>query len=134
MKDFYKKTAILVALVFFLGGIGFCILPFSAVFAEDEYEREDIEDREDEEDEDGDEREEDTEDDSAVKTIAQAETVTTETVTISETQSKEIVTTTKNDKDGDGVFDDDDDYPEINDHFIVKDDDRNGIVDLYEKK
>jgi hypothetical protein len=60
-------------------------------------------------------------------------TVVTETVVVSDTISKEITTTTQSDTDGDGIFDQEDQYPIINDHFIVKDDDRNGIVDVYEK-
>lgn len=58
-----------------------------------------------------------------------------------ETSSKQIstyvkektVTTTLFDSDGDGVFDDEDEYPETNNFFIVEDANMNGIVDKYEK-
>lgn len=57
----------------------------------------------------------------------------TETVKVSDTVTKEITTIIKKDRDGDGVFDEQDQFPDINDHFIVKDDNNNGIVDTYEK-
>ena len=40
--------------------------------------------------------------------------------------------TTIFDSDRDGIFDEKDKYPGINDFFIVKDDNLNGIVDKYE--
>lgn len=86
----------------------------------------DAQEKEDMEDE---ERDEEKSEESST-----TETVVTEKITISETVSKEIITTTRKDTDGDGIFDEQDDHPQVNDHFIVKDDDRNGIVDSYEKK
>jgi hypothetical protein len=38
------------------------------------------------------------------------------------------------DSDGDGIFDDEDKYPEINDYIIVNDNNLNGIVDKYERQ
>lgn len=37
------------------------------------------------------------------------------------------------DSDGDGLYDDEDTHPEINEFFIVKDDNLNGIDDRYEQ-
>jgi uncharacterized membrane protein len=52
---------------------------------------------------------------------------------VSDNVQKETVTTTLFDSDRDGIFDDEDTHPTINDFFIVKDDDKNGIVDKYEQ-
>lgn len=92
----------------------------SAVEEEDDNEDEEEYEKEDEEDEE----------DGGQSTTTE---VTTEKIIISETVSKEVVTTTHKDTDGDGVFDEQDQYPNINDHFIVKDENKNGIVDTYEK-
>lgn len=43
------------------------------------------------------------------------------------------VTTIRHDSDSDGLYDDEDAYPTINDYFIVKDDNRNGIDDRYDQ-
>jgi hypothetical protein len=126
MKYAYKAMYMVITcfLILFFGAASLSSFPM--VFAQAEYDEQEDEreEREDEEDQEDDERD--------VATIE--ESVVTETITVSETEKKEIVTTTKSDKDGDGVFDDEDRYPEVNDHFIVTDDDRNGIVDTYEKK
>lgn len=50
------------------------------------------------------------------------DTVTTKTDTI-----------TRHDSDGDGLYDDEDPHPTINEYFIVKDDNLNGIDDRYEQ-
>lgn len=123
MKYAYKATYMVIACFLILFFSAVSLSSFPLVFAQEEYDEQEDE-KEDEEDREDDERD--------VTTIE--ESVVTETITVSETQTKEVVTTTKTDKDGDGVFDDEDRYPEVNDHFIVTDDDRNGIVDTYEKK
>lgn len=51
---------------------------------------------------------------------------------VSDYVSQETVQTTVFDSDKDGIFDDEDKNPNINDFFIVKDDNLNGIVDKYE--
>jgi hypothetical protein len=51
---------------------------------------------------------------------------------ISDTVSRTTTTTTIHDSDGDGIFDNEDKYPNINDNFIVKDINLNGIDDRYE--
>ena len=49
------------------------------------------------------------------------------------TYVKEVTTkTTYIDTDRDGIFDNEDNQPTINDFFIVKDENNNGIVDRYE--
>lgn len=60
------------------------------------------------------------------------ETVTNE-VKLSDTVTQKTVTTTRFDSDGDGIFDEEDTHPVINDYFIVEDANRNGIVDRYEQ-
>jgi hypothetical protein len=85
---------------------------FPAVLAEDD-------DEEDDEDED--------EDDSESET--KTETVY---VKLSDTVTQKVETTTRHDSDGDGIYDDEDKYPKINDNFIVKDENLNGIDDKYE--
>jgi hypothetical protein len=45
----------------------------------------------------------------------------------------QITTTTRRDSDGDGVYDNEDLHPTINEYFIVKDDNLNGIDDRYEQ-
>lgn len=55
------------------------------------------------------------------------------TTKLSDTVTKTAMTETKYDSDGDGVYDQDDAYPTINDYFIVKDDNLNGIDDKYEQ-
>ena len=61
----------------------------------------------------------------------------TETKTIyerlSDTVTRQTITTTKFDSDGDGILDEEDAHPTINDYFIVKDDNLNGIDDRYEQ-
>lgn len=42
------------------------------------------------------------------------------------------VTTVRHDSDSDGLYDDEDAHPTINDYFIVKDDNLDGIDDRYE--
>lgn len=108
--------------IFFVGGL-WTLFSQSALADDDEDEQEYEEDRRDVEDD--------------VATTADQkeyieETVVTEKVIISDTVSQNITTIVTADNDGDGIFDKDDKYPTVNDHFIVVDDDRNGIVDSYE--
>jgi len=56
----------------------------------------------------------------------------TNTVKLSDTVTETTITINRYDSDGDGIYDDEDKYPAINDYFIVKDDNRNGIDDQYE--
>lgn len=61
----------------------------------------------------------------------------TETVTIykklNDTVTQIVTTITKHDSDGDGIYDDEDSHPAINEYFIVRDDNLNGIDDRYEQ-
>ncbi|MFA7209572.1 MAG: hypothetical protein WC120_04790 [Parcubacteria group bacterium] len=61
----------------------------------------------------------------------------TETKTIytklSDTVTQTTATVIRHDSDGDGAYDDEDEHPTINDNFIVKDADSNGIDDKYEQ-
>ncbi len=123
MKSLVKTISIVI--------IGFSLMMTPAImwsFSSYDVDARENEDVEDEEGKDEDEDEERSEESS------ETETVVTEKITISETVSKEIITTTRKDTDGDGIFDEEDEHPQVNDHFIVRDDDHNGIVDTYEKK
>jgi hypothetical protein len=95
---------------------------------DDEYEQEE-EDDEEEEDDDKYEVIDTSPDKNEVKKT-EYKTVTTK---LSDTVTKTSITETKHDSDGDGVFDEEDAHPTINEHFIVKDDNLNGIDDKYEQ-
>jgi len=62
----------------------------------------------------------------------------TEYVTVYKNLSDAVSTTTdtitRHDSDGDGLYDDEDPHPTINEYFIVKDDNLNGIDDRYESQ
>jgi len=83
---------------------------------------------EDEEDEDEEERNEEKKSSS-----------NTDKSTSSRLKKPDISTTVKttvvikSDADGDGLFDNEDPHPDINENIIVLDDNRNGIVDSYEE-
>ncbi len=120
-KHMVVSLAMLISVVIFIFSILFSRIAV-AVEDDDEYEQaEDVVNHDVENDR------------KYVAVVDQTPVVTTEKITVSETVSKEITTTTQSDVDGDGVFDDKDEYPNINNYFIVKDDNRNGIVDTYEK-
>lgn len=89
---------------------------FSIAQADDEEEEEDDED----------------EDEERVTTKTETKKVTTYVKLPDQVVTKKIVTTIY-DSDGDGIFDDTDPTPNINDNFIVKDANANGIVDEYEQ-
>ena len=86
------------------------------------------------------EDEEDEEDDDSVRVIDTSPdnntTQKTEYVTVYKKLSDTVSTTTdtiiRHDSDGDGLYDDEDQHPTINEYFIVKDDNLNGIDDRYE--
>lgn len=80
---------------------------------------------------DEDEDEEDEEDEEDDDSDSKPETVTTR-VKLPDQIIKRLITETIYDSDGDGVFDPDDSTPNLNDIFIVKDDNLNGIADAYE--
>lgn len=52
---------------------------------------------------------------------------------LSDTVTTKTDTITRHDSDGDGLYDDEDPHPTINEYFIVKDDNFNGIDDRYEQ-
>lgn len=70
--------------------------------------------------------------DPAKETVKKTETVT-EYKKLSDTITQIITTITRHDSDGDGLYDDEDAHPTINDYFIVIDDNLNGIDDKYEQ-
>ncbi|MDO8240653.1 MAG: hypothetical protein Q7T51_01595 [Candidatus Moranbacteria bacterium] len=87
---------------------------------------------------DDDEEEYDDEDNRVINTAPESNVVQkTETKTIytklSDTVSTTTTTITKHDSDGDGMYDEEDPHPTINESFIVKDDNLNGIDDRYEQ-
>lgn len=83
---------------------------------------------------------EERDDDAPVKVIDTSPdkntTQKTEYVTVYKKLSDTIImktdTITRHDSDGDGLYDDEDPHPTINEYFIVKDDNLNGIDDRYE--
>ena len=87
-----------------------------------------------------DELEDEKDDEGPVQVIntnpANKKAVKTETVTatkkLSDTVTEATTTVTRHDSDGDGLYDDEDPHPTINEYFIVKDDNLNGIDDRYE--
>lgn len=90
---------------------------------------------------DDDEEERDNEEDderAPVSTSTSSSKPKTETVTtyvkLPDQIIKRLITNTIYDSDGDGVFDPDDPTPNLNDIFIVKDDNANGINDAYENE
>jgi uncharacterized protein YxeA len=92
---------------------------------DDEEDEEDKEDEEDEEDEEDDDDDDDDEKKTEVITIYE---------TLPDRTSVKTETSTRYDSDGDGVFDNEDANPNINENFIVEDGDKNGIVDSYEQE
>ncbi|MFZ2153700.1 MAG: hypothetical protein WAV16_00540 [Candidatus Moraniibacteriota bacterium] len=90
-----------------------------AVYAEDD-------EREDEDEEHQEEREDDEDDDDSSSKNS------TKVVQTSST-SKSVETIILKDSDGDGILDKDDAHPQVAEIYIVKDDNRNGIVDSFEK-
>lgn len=96
----------------------FAVVGNLAVYAEDD-------EREDEDEEHQEEREDDDDDDSSSENNAKvAQTTST---------SKSVETIILKDSDGDGILDKDDAHPQVAEIYIVKDDNRNGIVDNFEK-
>lgn len=113
-KDKFKWWSILLIVMFFAVGSW-------AVRAEDdEREEEDEEHQEDREDD------EDEEDES--RSSAKTDTKVSQTTT-----SQSVETVILKDGDGDGILDKDDAHPAVAEIYIVKDDDKNGIVDSFEK-
>jgi len=68
----------------------------------------------------------------ADNTPQKAETKTIYTK-LSDTISTTTTTIIRHDSDGDGIYDDEDPHPTINENFIVKDANLNGIDDRYEQ-
>lgn len=60
--------------------------------------------------------------------------IVTRQVKLNDTITKDITTTTRFDSDGDGIFNEDDEFPAINNYLIVADENRNGIDDKYEQE
>ena len=93
-------------------------------------------DEEDEEDEKDEEDEEDEEDESSVidtkKSAPKTETVT-EYRKLNDTVTQVRTTIIRHDSDRDGLYDDEDPHPAINEYFIVEDQNLNGIDDRYEQ-
>ncbi|MDP1834161.1 MAG: hypothetical protein Q8L11_04510 [Candidatus Moranbacteria bacterium] len=89
-------------------------------------------------DEDGDDEEYDDDQSRIINTDPEDEKIEkTETKTVytklSDTVTQTTVTVIRHDSDGDGTYDDEDEHPAINENFIVKDADNNGIDDKYEQ-
>lgn len=92
---------------------------------------EDEEDEEEGEEEDDDDREAiDTSSDNATAKETETKVIYTK---LSDTVSTVTTTITRHDSDGDGMYDDEDPHPSINENFIVEDGNLNGIDDRYEQ-
>lgn len=92
---------------------------------------------EDDEEEDDEEHEESSKDDeqsSASSSSSKPSVTTTQSVVNRSVVTQEVTVDRRTDSDGDGKLDDEDAYPTINDNLIVRDDNRNGIVDEYERQ
>lgn len=91
-----------------------------------------------EDDEDDDEEHEesskDDEQSSTSSSSSKPSTTTTQSVVNRSVVTQEVTVDRRTDSDGDGKLDDEDAYPTINDNLIVRDDNRNGIVDEYERQ
>lgn len=96
--------------------------------AEDDEEEED----EHEESERDDEKKEESAP-SSTASSSKSSSTTTQSTTNTSVVTREVTVEHRTDSDGDGIFDDEDAYPTINDNIIVRDDNRNGIVDEYER-
>lgn len=99
---------------------------------EDEERDEEWEDERDEEDDEDEDREE------VYETVIEEEEepeIKYETVTrtLPDTVVNTTVEVPRYDRDGDGIYDDEDPHPDINELLIVKDDNFNGIDDRYER-
>jgi len=70
---------------------------------------------------------------SPTNNVAQKTETKTVYKKLSDTVSTNTVTTIRHDSDGDGIYDDEDPHPTINENFIVKDNNLNGIDDRYEQ-
>lgn len=81
---------------------------------------------------DNDEDEEDDDKDDDNKKVYET-IVETSYVQVSANVKKEITKTTLFDSDRDGIFDEEDEHPAINNFFIAIDQNKNGIVDKYEQ-
>lgn len=95
------------------------------------------EDDDEEETEHEDSKEEDDKNEASPSSSAASSSKSSSTMTQSTTNTsvvtQEVAIERRTDSDGDGIFDDEDVYPTINDNIIVRDDNRNGIVDEYER-
>lgn len=69
---------------------------------------------------------------SSAASSSKSSSTTTQSTTNTSVVTQEVTVERRTDSDGDGIFDDEDAYPTINDNIIVRDDNRNGIVDEYE--
>lgn len=113
----------------FLPIISFSLLILGAAFLNADrhisYAEDDDEEEEEEREERDDENEERSEEKDETVKIAPAPSVTT-------TTTPQTTITVQKDGDGDGLYDSEDPHPTIPEFFIVKDDNRNGIVDSFE--
>lgn len=106
-KIFFKKEALLLG-IFLV--IFFVFINLISVSAEDD-------DEEDEEDEDDDRR--------------TSETYVSQSPEVKTNISTQVITL--KDSDGDGILDKEDPHPTVAEIYIVKDDNLNGIVDMFEE-
>lgn len=121
-----RKKILSVGVLMFILAFSFFVFNISSKFNGD-FEIKNVlaEDDEDESEDEGEGEDEEKE--------IQKATSETSYEQISDNVRKETIKTTLFDSDRDGVFDNEDAHPTINDFFIVKDDDKNGVVDKYEQ-
>jgi hypothetical protein len=116
------KKIIKIWLIIFMYAVGTCI--FGLAMAKPSVlglSRIALAEDEDEEDEDEEVKNDEPQEEYIQKVINTVVPVTT------------VTTTERVDSDSDGIYDDEDPHPTINEYFIVKDDNLNGIDDRYEQ-
>lgn len=128
----YKK------IIGLLGVVIAIVIGFNMVTVENKiFEKTNIVQAEDEENEEEDEEDDDDEREVIDTSADNATAKETETKVIytklSDTVSTVTTTITRHDSDGDGLYDDEDPHPSINENFIVGDGNLNGIDDRYEQ-
>ncbi|KKQ51771.1 MAG: hypothetical protein US70_C0013G0022 [Parcubacteria group bacterium GW2011_GWD2_38_11] len=127
---FKKKLVVLFAITSLIFGGGLSIFHFANADDDEEYDEEEDKDEDDVDRKDVEEVDENSEESSSKKTTTVKETFVVEPAKI--VTENQIQTILLSDRDRDGIPDDEDQYPDIAEIYIVRDDDLNGIVDTFE--
>ena len=131
-----KLSFYLLALTLFLAGSLVWTIRSQAQLASDSIPPTVLGDEDDEDEDDEDDDDDNNNDNGSAgnsSSSTKTKTVTTY-VKLPDQIIKKTIEETIYDSDGDGVFDPEDPTPNLHDVFLVKDENRNGIVDEYERK